>query len=121
MIRSRAAVCYGREVVFKRLLQLGTLLLVLVTVLTPLLECFDRWDKPGLDNDIEFPVFALVLVLCLLLLVMRLVARSALQMDMRLLPGLWRDAAQAITQREPLTAVFVPPPKCTLPYSPLRI
>lgn len=105
----------------KRLLQIGTLLLLLVTVLAPLLECFDRWDKPGLGNDTEFPVFALVLVLCLLLLVMRLVARSALQMDMQLLPGLWRDADAACVPRHPLSAVFVPPPRCTLPYSPLRI
>lgn len=62
----------------RRLLQVGTLLFVLVTFLAPLLECFDRWDAPGLANDTEFGLFALVLVLCLVLLVCALLAARLL-------------------------------------------
>jgi hypothetical protein len=63
----------------RRLLQVGTFLFVLVTFLAPLMECFDRWDAPGLSNDTEFGLFTLIFALCLVLLVcMLMAARSML-------------------------------------------
>lgn len=52
----------------KRLLKFVTIFFVLVTFLMPLLECFDRWDRPGLSNDTEFPVFLIALFVTLVLL-----------------------------------------------------
>lgn len=48
----------------------------MVTFLMPLLECFDRWDKPGLSNDTEFPVFLIVLFVALVLLALVAMARK---------------------------------------------
>jgi len=62
----------------KRVLKFATILLVSVTFLMPLLECFDRWDKPGLTNDTEFPVFLVVLFVALVLLAVGAMARRAL-------------------------------------------
>lgn len=62
----------------RRLLQCVTLLFLLVSLLAPLAECFDRWDPPGLTGDTELPLFAFVLLLALVLLVARLVAVLAL-------------------------------------------
>ena len=61
----------------QRLFQLGTLILLATTLLVPLSESLDRWDKPGLGNDTEFHLFAIVLFLALVLLLTRLVARAA--------------------------------------------
>jgi hypothetical protein len=61
----------------KRVLKFATILLVSVTFLMPLLECFDGWDKPGLTNDTEFPVFLLVLFVALVLLAVGAMARSS--------------------------------------------
>jgi len=59
----------------RRLLQFGVLLLSVAAVLTPVMEWFDRWDPPGsFMTDTELSVFALILVLCLILLVSRLLA-----------------------------------------------
>ncbi len=63
----------------RRLLQVCTVIMILVTVLTPLSEALDRWDAPGWDvpglsNDTEFAIFALVLFLALVLLLSKLVA-----------------------------------------------
>jgi hypothetical protein len=62
----------------RRLLQIGTFVFLLVTFLAPLSECFDRWDLPGISNDTEFAVFALVFALCLVLVVCVLLAARAL-------------------------------------------
>jgi len=59
------------------LLQFGTLMLLLSTFLSPMLEFFDRWDPPGPGNDTEMAVFGLILVLCLVLLVCKLTASLA--------------------------------------------
>lgn len=48
----------------------------MVTFLMPLLESFDRWDKPGLSNDTEFPVFLTVLFVALVLLALVAMARK---------------------------------------------
>lgn len=58
----------------RRILELGTLLLLLTTLLTPISEMLDRWDPPGLANDTEMHLFALVLLLALVLLVARLLS-----------------------------------------------
>ncbi|NUQ31185.1 MAG: hypothetical protein HOQ35_22070 [Acidobacteriaceae bacterium] len=58
----------------KRLFQFGTILFLWVTVCAPLVECFDRWDAPGLSNDIEFSLFLIVLLVTLVLVVANLVA-----------------------------------------------
>jgi hypothetical protein len=62
----------------RRLLQIGTFLFLLVIFCAPLAECFDRWDAPGLSNDTEFAVFALVFALCLVLVVCLLIAAGSL-------------------------------------------
>lgn len=62
----------------RELLQFGTLLFLLATFLAPLAECFDRWDAPGISNDTEFAVFALVFALCLVLVVCLLIAARSL-------------------------------------------
>ena len=59
----------------KRLLKIVTIFFVVVTILMSLLECFDRWDKPGLSNDTEFPVFLIVLFVALVLLALVAMAR----------------------------------------------
>jgi hypothetical protein len=63
----------------KRLLKLMTILFVSATVLMPLLECFDRWDKPGLTNDTEFPVFLITLFISLVLLAVMAIARRTME------------------------------------------
>ena len=59
----------------KRMLRLVTILMVSVTFLMPLLECFDRWDGPGLSNDTEFPVFVIALLISMVLLALVAIAR----------------------------------------------
>lgn len=77
-----------------------TIIFVMVTFLMPLLECFDRWDGPGLANDTEFPVFLITLFVTLVLL-------AAFAMARRLLD----DQSEVITTEilyETLWAVFSP-------------
>ena len=62
----------------KRLFQFGTILFLWVTVCAPLVECFDRWDAPGLTNDTEFPLFLIALVVALVLVVSYMVAALVL-------------------------------------------
>jgi hypothetical protein len=66
----------------RRLLQVGTFLFLLATFLAPLTECFDRWDPPGISNDMEFAVFALIFALCLVLVVSKLISALALLIDL---------------------------------------
>ncbi|GAC1362287.1 MAG: hypothetical protein NVSMB3_10500 [Acidobacteriaceae bacterium] len=61
----------------RRLIQIGVSLLFIVAFITPLAEIFDRWDPPGLDNDTEFALFAIVFALCLILLVCKLISSLA--------------------------------------------
>ncbi len=63
----------------KRLLKFVTIIFVSVTVLMPLLECFDTWDKPGLTNDTEFPVFLIALFISLVLIAVLAIARRAME------------------------------------------
>jgi hypothetical protein len=75
----------------KRLIQLGTIALVLAAFLTPLLEFFDQWDPPGPSNDSEMAVFGFFLVLCLVLIVCRLTAALAHVISLVLIPYLGQN------------------------------
>lgn len=101
----------------RRLLQLGTLLLLLVTFVTPLSEFFDRWDPPGISNDIEFAVFVFVLALCLVLLVSRMIAVLALLIRLATQPHRALAEHAVIAHGVSPLAFFVPP----LSPPPLRI
>lgn len=59
----------------KRLLRFVTLLMITMTLLMPVLEYFDRWDRPGLSNDSELPLFLITLFITLVLLVAAAIAR----------------------------------------------
>ncbi|MDE3103576.1 MAG: hypothetical protein KGK08_00235 [Acidobacteriota bacterium] len=63
----------------KRLLTLVTLLLATMALVMPLLECFDRWDPPGLASDSEFPLFLIVLFVALVLLTVAVIARRVME------------------------------------------
>jgi hypothetical protein len=94
----------------RRLLQIGTFLFLLVIFLAPLAECFDRWDAPGISNDTEFSVFALVLALCLVLVVCLLIAARSLLLNL----VLERVAQELTDQWLPIGAklqvsIFIPP------------
>lgn len=52
----------------KRLLKLVAIFFAIVTLLMPLLECFDDWDPPELTNDTEFSVFLISVFIMLALL-----------------------------------------------------
>ena len=62
----------------RRLLQFGAVMM-LIAAFFPLFELFDRWDAPGISNDTEFGVLALVLALCLVLAVLLIAARSLIR------------------------------------------
>ena len=100
----------------KRLLQIGNLML-LIAAFVPLLEFFDYWDAPGLSNDTEFAVYAVVFAICLVLLVCKLIASGVLKfsfISVRLF--LRDDRARPIEASH--TFIFVIPP---LFLAPLRI
>lgn len=59
----------------RRILQLAVSLLILLPLLWPITEFFDRWDAPGLDNDIEIALFSVLFLLCLVLLMTKLLSR----------------------------------------------
>jgi hypothetical protein len=101
----------------RRLLQLGTCLLVLVALVTPICECFDRWDAPGLSNDAEFAVFCLILTLCLVLLVSRLIAALALLLGQFSVRHLQKPDGVAALDLSSALELIVPPRNAT----PLRI
>ncbi|WP_263419046.1 hypothetical protein [Terriglobus albidus] len=61
-----------------RLLKSVAMFFLIVTFLTPLLECFDGWDRPGLTNDIEFSGFLIVVLIMLALLAVVATARRFL-------------------------------------------
>ncbi len=56
-------------------MQLAVTLLILVPLLWPVTEFFDRWDAPGIDNDIEIAFFSVLFMLCLVLLVSMVLAK----------------------------------------------
>lgn len=60
----------------RHLVKFATIFFGVVMFLMPLLECFDRWDPPGLSNDTEFPVFLITLFIALVLLALVAMARK---------------------------------------------
>lgn len=78
MPKSGATIPYNQ--CMRRVLQLGFLLLLLASFLVPVAEFFDRWDAPGLSNDTDFPLFLVVLFICLTLLVAKLISLRALSL-----------------------------------------
>jgi hypothetical protein len=62
----------------KGLLRIVTIVLVTMTLLMPLLEYFDRWDRPGLSGDSELPVFLVILFIALVILVAVAIARRTM-------------------------------------------
>lgn len=72
--------CYSLNKGMKRLFQFGAILM-LIGAFYPLLELFDRWDAPGLANDTEFKVYALLFALCLVVLLCKLISSGALRFD----------------------------------------
>ena len=115
MLHSFTTGSYNRGM--RRLLQFGSFMLILVALLTPLSAYFDQWDPPSLGDDTEMTVFALVLVLCLLLLVCRLVALFSVPITLLLRSGHARDQAASTWNRMVLPVIFIPPQS----PSPLRI
>jgi hypothetical protein len=61
----------------RRLFQFGAVMM-LIGAFYPLLELFDRWDAPGLSNDTEFEVYALLFAICLVFLLCKLISSGAL-------------------------------------------
>ena len=93
----------------RRLLQFGSLVLILVAITTPISAFFDRWDPPSLGDDTEMTVFALVVVLCLLLVVCRLIAAFMAPLTWLCRRELdWDDVAR-IWNRIADAILFVPP------------
>lgn len=82
----------------------------------PVLECFDRWDGPGLTNDTEFPIFLVVLFVSFVLLAVAAMAARSIeqQSDESVEPIVYE------LQRAPCCSwkdIIVPP----MPSPPLRI
>jgi hypothetical protein len=101
----------------RRLLQLATIVLLLAGLVAPMVEFFDQWDAEGISNDTEFSAFALVFVLCLVLLLCRLVSFAALRLGFRELGALPNGSRRAYL-RSSLAFIFIVPP---LVSPPLRI
>ena len=100
----------------RRLLPIITFILLLTALLAPLAEYFDRWDTAGLGNDTELGVFALIFILCLLLLVSRLISAFAQSIHLVILPYSQRSPGLTPLRSE-LFATTAPP----LSSPPLRI
>jgi hypothetical protein len=99
------------------LLQFGTFLFVLSTILVPIAEFFDRWDAPGISNDTEFGFFAVVLVLCLVLLVSRLVAAFGHRIQLVAVPRVLEPDRPLAVEADDVFAILRPPTNLV----PLRI
>lgn len=101
----------------RRIFQIGTLLLLLTVVLTPVLEMFDRWDAPGLGNDTEMAAFCFVLLLCLLLAACTLIRRFGDRFKHKLVPMVWPDEVPLLYLEQVFADKLVIPPIT----APLRI
>jgi len=54
-------------------------MLLIGAFIVPLIEIFDQWDAPGLSNDTEYGIYALVFAICLALVVCKLISSGALK------------------------------------------
>ena len=95
----------------RRLLQFGTLLFLPVVLVAPVAEFFDRWDAaPGLSNDTEFGVLALILSLCLVLVVSMLIAAGSLRNKLVLGPMVQYQPDEKLPFGPTLAfSIFIPP------------
>src|SRR6266481_4675744 len=92
----------------RRLLQFGTLMLLVVAFATPLMEFFDRWDPPGPSNDTEMAVFGLMFALCLVLIVCKLTAALATLISLVLVPGSWQSRGSPRRETRSFLSSIVP-------------
>lgn len=53
-------------------------IMMLIGAVYPLLELFDRWDTPGLSNDTELKMYALLFAISLAFLLCRLISWGSL-------------------------------------------
>jgi hypothetical protein len=106
---------YTRSV--RRLLQFGTLMLLVASFVTPIAEFFDRWDPPGPGNDTEMAVFALVFSLCLVLLVCKLTASLVSIIGLISIPHPALSCSSPQEEIHAVSTLFVP----SLSPPPLRI
>ena len=100
-----------------RILWTVVFLLLIVAMLAPLAEGFDRWDStPGLGGDTEFQVAALALMAGLCAVVVLVVARTAFR---------WNFFQVGVALASvPLTVGLTPlrvPADCSPPILQLRI
>lgn len=82
---------------------------MLTTFLAPLAECFDRWDLPGIGNDTEFAVCALIVSLCLVLLVSKLIAAFALLVSLVSIRFLRKSSQLNTIATFSILEIFIPP------------
>lgn len=101
----------------KWVIQLSALLMVLATFLVPLSEYLDRWDAPGIFNDTEFAIFALILTLGLVLLVSKLTSALAVLFVLASFPHLRGSEPSQAASGSHALKLFLPP----LNSPPLRI
>ncbi len=101
----------------RRLLQLSTLVLILTVCLTPISEALDHWDPPGLNNDTEFALFAVVFCIALVLLVCQLTAMSREVTP----PVSFPVTYPRYKNHLPANTPFLTTQLCTGPSPPLRI
>lgn len=87
---------------------------MLIGAFYPLLELFDRWDKPGISNDTEFAVHALLFAICLVLLLCKLISMGALKFGF----ASWRILLLGTRNRHVESghiSIFTVPPLFVLP------
>lgn len=87
---------------------------MLIASFVPLLEWFDRWDAPGLANDTEYAVFALVLMICLVLLVGKLISSRSLVLRL-VMASIVRRPDRAEGRASEPAGLFAVPPLLLLP------
>ena len=105
--------CYSLNKGMKRLFQFGAILM-LIGAFYPLLELFDRWDAPGLANDTEFKVYALLFAVCLVILLCKLISAGALRFDFAFWQVfLYGESAKPVEAGH--TFIFAVPPLFVLP------
>jgi hypothetical protein len=98
----------------RRLLQFGTVMLLIAAFIVPLMEFFDHWDAPGLSNDTEYAIYALVFAICLALLVSKLISSGALKLGfISCRVFLRNDRARPVEAGH--TFIFAVPPLFILP------
>jgi hypothetical protein len=101
----------------KRLLQFGTVMLLFAAFIVPLMEFFDHWDAPGLSNDTEYAIYALVFAICLVLLVCKLISSGALNFGFISWRVFLRDERARLVETDHIFIFAIPP----LLILPLRI